>query len=232
MSMLKKLKSFFIVEDEELINKSNPSAAKKADIPSPPPVENVSSTVASSSNDFTAAPEVSDGKVTPKFMEILLKAIEQNNLDGFDYLEYKQALKNLAKMPMDEQTRYQSAYAAAQTMGATPDQLVNAANFYIDILGKEQEKFKTALGNQKSRQIVDKEQLVKNLHLQIQDKAKKIELLGKEIEASQKKMKDMKQEISSALVKVESTKNNFVASYNSLVAQIRKDIENMQKYLK
>jgi len=230
--MLKKLKSFFIVEDEELIKQSNPSAVPKKNKSSEEPASEDLSNVAIPSSADVPVTEVSSGKVTPKFMEILLKAIEQNNLEGFDYLEYKQALKNLAKMPMDEQTRYKSAYAAAQTMGSTPDQLVNAANYYIDILSKEQEKFKLALGNQKSKQIVDKEQRVKNLHQQIQDKAKKIELLGKEIEASQQKMANLKQEISSASIKVESTKNDFVASYNSLVAQIRKDIENMQKYLK
>jgi len=42
----------------------------------------------------------------------------------------------------------------------------------------------------------------------------------------------IKSEISGAVVKVETTQNNFIASFNSLVAQIQKDIDSMKQYLK
>ncbi|MFT5169197.1 MAG: hypothetical protein ACI8P3_004445, partial [Saprospiraceae bacterium] len=53
-----------------------------------------------------------------------------------------------------------------------------------------------------------------------------------EIEKHTKDMQAMKADISSAAVKVESTKNDFRASFNNLVGQINKDIENMKNYLK
>ncbi|MEJ6694063.1 MAG: hypothetical protein QNK55_08895 [Saprospiraceae bacterium] len=34
-----------------------------------------------------------DGKADPKFIDILLKSIEKNNLGGFDYIEYLSSLQ-------------------------------------------------------------------------------------------------------------------------------------------
>ncbi|MEJ6614169.1 MAG: hypothetical protein QNK64_04450 [Saprospiraceae bacterium] len=34
-----------------------------------------------------------DGKADPKFINILLKSIEKNNLGGFDYIEYLSSLQ-------------------------------------------------------------------------------------------------------------------------------------------
>ena len=45
-------------------------------------------------------------------------------------------------------------------------------------------------------------------------------------------MDQLKQSIAQATKKVESTKNDFIASYNSLVSQIQQDIDNMKKHLK
>ena len=234
--MLKNLKRWFVVDDEEFKKKMGGKAEEDSDIvPSRPTKKAKPSTNKTTSKPSTspATPtSVPAGKATSKFTDILLKAMEANNLDGFDYLEYKQSLHKLAKMPMDEPTRYQSAYAAASTMGATPKQLVETAQFYIDILKKEENKFAQALANQKSKQIGDKEQLIKQHDNLIKEKTTQIERLKKEIADHQAKSEQMKKSISAATVKVETTKNNFVASYNLVISQIQRDIANMKKYLK
>jgi hypothetical protein len=152
--MLKNLKKWFVVDDEEFKEKMSGDSAGDADIV-PEQKAKPTSTSSSSSTSSTASSTVPSGKSSPKFTNILLQAMEANNLDGFDYLEYKHSLHNLAKMAMDEKTRYQSAYAAASTMGATPAKLVKTAHFYIDVLKKEEAKFAQALANQKDKQIGD-----------------------------------------------------------------------------
>jgi hypothetical protein len=233
--MLKNLKKWFVVDDEEF--KKNMSGGSTVDADTVPeqkakPTSTPRSTSTSSSSSAASNPTAPAGKASSKFTEILLQAMEANNLDGFDYLEYKQSLYNLAKMPMDEQTRYQSAYAAASTMGATPAQLVKTAHFYIDVLKKEESKFAQALANQKDKQIGDKSQLIQQHDNLVKEKTKQIEQLKKEIAQHQAKSEQMKKSISAATVKVETTKNNFVASYNLVLSQIQGDIENMRKYLK
>lgn len=225
--MFKNLKSLFIIEEE---NESAQAAAKAKDQKG----ENVKSAPKKAAGEDiiqeSAAGE--PGKVTSKFMDILLKAMESQNLDGFDYLEYKQSLRSLEKMPMDEPTRYQSAFAMAQTMGATPDKLVKTAQHYIDVLKKEEAKFEEALANQQQKQIDNKQGEVEELDKLIQSKAEQIKRLTQEIEQHQRKAEQLKKGMKEASAKVQSTKNNFIASYNALVSQISQDIERMRKYLK
>ncbi|MEN0051263.1 MAG: hypothetical protein AAF806_29635, partial [Bacteroidota bacterium] len=118
MSMLKNLKSLFIVEEEEA-SKDNASKVTSSK-PKPQTIPNDAPVIQESQ-------EGKKGKVSSKFTEVLLGSMEKADLEGFDYLEYKKSLQSLAKMPMDEATRYKSAYAMAQTMGVSPDKLVQTA---------------------------------------------------------------------------------------------------------
>ena len=230
MGFLDRMKSVFLVEEENSGGKKTPKAApkKRATKASPkqtPPTAPKGAEVAQS-------PEGKKGKATTKFMEILFGAMEKHNLDGFDYIEFKESLKSLEKMPMDEQTRFQSAFAMAKTMGATPKKLIDAAAHYMKVLQHEENKFEQALANQRSRQIGGREKQIKDLEVGIQQRAKQIKKLTQEIEQSQKQLEAIKGEISGAVSKVETTKNNFIASYNIVIAQIQDDVEKMKKYLK
>jgi hypothetical protein len=221
--MFKKLKSLFVVEDE------GGDKLKKSE---------VSKDVKSSESSKTKSRSTSEGHFKPdaksssKFVDVLLKAIEANNLEGFDYLEYKQALQNLAKMAMDEQTRYQSAFAMAQTMGVTPAKLKQSAEHYLKILNAEELKFQDALKNQKNKQIVEKQKAVTQLDNIIKQKAKQIEQLKAEMVKHTKQLESHKKSMTGAAEKVEKTRINFESAYVSVTGQIKVDLEKMKQYLK
>jgi hypothetical protein len=228
--MLKKLKGLFISEDEGDLQKALEQKAAQKD-------ENETASTPSSKATYTpstpshSASSTSGGEVDDKFINILFEAMEKANATGFDYIEYKQALRNLAKMPMDEATRFQSAYAAAQTMGATPQKLLESAQHYINVLSQEEQKFKAALSNQRSKQIGDKELNIQNLAKIIQQKEQQIAQLTKDIENDKRNMETMKSEISEASIKMEKTQSDFIASFNALVGQIKSDAEKIKQYL-
>lgn len=223
--MLKNLKSLFIVEEEGAVKKTKAKAVAE-DV-----VSNEEAIVVP--QEKVSSPKVpSSGNVSSQFIDILFKAMENNNLDGFDYLEFKQSLKSLEKMPMDESTRYQSAYAMAQTLGATPEKLLQTAQHYLQVLSNEEKKFEEAMIAQKQKQIGSKESEIKKLEEIVTHKVAQIKQLTKEIEEHQVTANALKEEIGEASVKVESTKNDFIASYVALVDQIRNDVENMKKFLK
>ncbi len=222
--MFKNLKSLFIEEVDDGSKKGQPEK----------PTSQGKSVKGKAEKQPTTKTDAkpSSGKASAKFMEILFKAMEDNNLDGFDYLEFKQSLKSLEKMPMDEQTRFKSAFAMAQTMNASPDGLIQTANHYLNVLKKEETKFGEALANQRTKQIGDKEQQLKEFGTEVQNKTAQIKKLTLEIEKLQKAIDRIKQDLAKASVKVESTKNDFEASYDIVVSQITKDIENMKRFLK
>lgn len=135
-------------------------------------------------------------------------------------------------MDMDEATRYQSAFAMAKTMGATPKKLLETANHYVNVLKTEEQKFGQALVSQKEKQIGNRHQRLEQLGQAVEHKRKQIEQLTKEIETHEQETTQIKEQISDASVKVENTKNNFVVTYQLLTGQIQEDIRKMQSYLK
>lgn len=227
MSMFGKLKSFFILEDE---NESQKAAEKAVENQSKEAEPTVTAKDITVNIEPSKAPQT--GKPDAKFVDILLKAVEKNNLEGFDYLEYKSSLQSLTGMDMDEATRYKSALAMAKTMGSTPDKLIKTAKHYISTLNAERSKFQEALKGQKAKQVTGKEASIKEMEKGIAGKKKKIAELQKQIEADTVKMEEMKAGINKAAAKVQKTSDSFHYAYNVVTGQILGDIEKIQKYLK
>jgi len=229
---IKKLKSIFILEDEgeakkavekaHAIDTSKPIKVKNSepDLNAPDITIDVSNTTPPAS-----------GKPDPKFVDILLKAVEKQNLEGFDYLEYKSSLQSLKGMDMDDATRYKSALAMATTMGATPNKLISTAHKYLKVLESEKSKFQEALKGQTAKQVTGKETSIKKMVETIEKKKQRILQLQKEIEADTLKMKTAKDGINASVAKVQKTSDNFHYAYNIVTGQILSDIENMETYL-
>jgi hypothetical protein len=232
--MFDKIKKLFVVEDDDPLKKALEQKSQKEAEVTAPTEEMVADRTLSTQNPKPKAQntQANGGKVTDKFMNILLGAMEKNNLDGFDYLEYKQSLQSLQNMDMDEATRYQSAFAMAKTMGATPKKLLETANHYVNVLKTEEQKFGQALISQKEKQIGNRRQRLEQLDQAVEHKRKQIEQLTKEIETHEQESTQIKEQITDASVKVENTKNNFVVTYQLLTGQIQEDIRKMQSYLK
>ena len=108
--MLKKIKSLFIVEDE------NSKAAQANQSTKENPGKKTAKDIKVSKPQYDAS-NPPKGKVDEKFVNRLLGAIEEHNIDGFDYIEFKQALTNLGNVQMDEGTKFKSALAMAQNYG-------------------------------------------------------------------------------------------------------------------
>lgn len=229
----RKLKGVFIIEDPNapapktsVQPDNSQNASKEADnSPVQKPTERSQPT-------YIPPFENGQGKMNEKFADALFRAMEAANIDGFDYFEFKQALKNLETMPMDEATRYKSAFAMAQTMGATPTKLMNTASNYLEVLKKEEAKFQQAANNQVQSQIGNKKNEIENLDAVIHQKSAQIKKMVDEIEQHKKEMDILNQDITQASSKVAQTKADFDATYTMLLNQIEKDIENMNNYLK
>lgn len=217
---LKKFKSVFIVEDET----SNTVSSTEPTVPN----QTQTAPVADSGKSHDGQP----GSVSDKFLDALAAALERNNPDGFDYFEFRQALKNLAKMPMDEQTRFQSAYAMAQTMGATAGKLVESAQHYLGVLNVEKQHFSESHSQQIAKLVGNREEEAKNLEAVILQKTDQIKKLTEEIEQHRMRSEQIRQEISDSTVKIEATKSDFEATFSTVFAQIQDDLHKIQQYLK
>ncbi len=222
MAMLKKLKSLFIIEEESSsTTKASPKGKSK-------------NQKSKAKTKATAAPEIpvnSDVAAPDKFINSLLQAIENNNLEGFDYLEYKQSLRSLANMQMDEGTRFNSAFAMAKTMGANKKNLTDSAEHYLGVLNDEKAKFTEAYEKQQAKQITSREDRLVSIQNSITKKEEQIKKLQEEINNFKKEFELKKNEINSAAAKVALTRDQFFAAHKKVNDQIVADIERMNKYL-
>jgi uncharacterized protein (DUF3084 family) len=242
--MLKKLKGIFVVDDGKP-SKTPPASANEKE-PTIEELEQSMKTTSSTSTSSSTASSTSSAsssqasvpraevssKPDAKFVNVLLKAIDSNNQEGFDYLEYKQSLQNLGNVDMDEATRYQSALAMAKTMGASPASLISSAKRYIKVVDAEGAKFKQASNNQRQKQVTGKQDEIKAHEKAIKEKEAQIVKLQKEIENHKVQLEKTKSTINNAAAKVQLTTDKFMVAYNSVKGQILSDIQNMEKFLK
>lgn len=166
-----------------------------------------------------------------KSVAFLLKAIEKNNLKGFDYIEYKQSLRALADMKLDEETAFKSAFATAKTMGLTKEILLKTAEHYKVVLGREKEQFEAAVNKQMSQQVKVREKEVEKLRKIVEDHKTKIAELEKEIKKATTSINDKETEIKGASEKIKSTQASFENTLQALMVEIEKDVTNIKKYL-
>ena len=125
-----------------------------------------------------------DSHLDSKSVEFLMAAVEAANMPGFDYVEYKKALTNLAQLGIDQETAFKTAFATAATMGLTKEKLLSSAQFYKQVVEGERPKFDAALQRQEATRIGDNKAEVDKHKRLIDDNSLKIKQLQAEIAAA------------------------------------------------
>lgn len=228
---LKKLKGLFVEEipTGQATTQAPPSVAtpkrenkENAPAPPPPPPPPPSNTSTMSG---------SKGSINERFTEMLLGAMNNANMEGFDYVEFKQAVQNLANLPMDEATRFKSAFAMAQTLGASKEKILQSGQYYLDILKQEQQKFSAAAARQREQQVGTKEIEWKETGNAIQQKEEQIRLLNAEIEQLRQKQQQLNNEVTEAASKVDATSADFEVSYQHIIGKIQRDLQQINQLI-
>ncbi len=162
---------------------------------------------------------------------MIIRVLENNNIPGFDYLEFKQSLEGLAKMNMDEGTAFQSAFVTASTLGLTKTKLIQTADHYIKIVGQEKQKFDQAAQNQINKGIAAKRAEAKQLEKAMNDKYERIKKIKAEIDAHQQRLEKLRTELNGAEQKINAAKQSFENVYQEITSHIKCDIDKIQQYI-
>ncbi len=211
----KKIKSVFIVEDDGQSVKT-PAPAQVA-VSGEPPKAPVQGATRIALND--------------RFLEVLLSALEKHNKDGFDYLEYRQSLKNLSGMEMSESTRFRSAYATAQTLGVTKEKLLDSARFYLGVLQQEYDSFGHAHAQQRQRLVDERLREQQEIEAGIQEREAQIKALQAETASGQERLLAIEDDIRSNTARIEQTRQEFEAVFLHVTEQIKVDLNSIQTHL-
>jgi hypothetical protein len=214
--MLKNLKSLFVITEEK-------QSAQPAQTPQVKDKQ-----AAGEPASKAAAPQPIDNSI----LDRLIKAIEDNNQAGFDYLEYRRSLKSLAELPMEESIKFQSAFATASTMDVTLEKLLDSIEFYKKVLLNEKDNFFKASKLQYAQNVegrIKEKQTVSDL---IKEKSLMIQKLTEEIRAHQAHLEELNKLVGIAEEKIRQTSESFTQALQFLMLQMEQDGEKLKQYIK
>lgn len=170
-------------------------------------------------------------KLDKKSADFLSKAIASNATEGFDYIKYRQALKAMEAMGLEESVAFKSAFATASTMGLTKSGLATSAKRYLSVLMDEKGKFDEALANRIKDKIASKREQVVKLEQRIEEMKKKIAELQSRINDNQGKIDVADEALEKEKAKINTTQQNFETTYNAFMKIIQEDIERIGKHI-
>lgn len=228
-----KLSSLFFVEDEATKKDNGQKSGKneaalKEDVKTAQNIKNEPIQV----NPEIIIPASVDNEIAAAAKEALIKAIENANLEGYDYIEFKNSLKALENVIQDEPTRYKSAYAAVSPMGVTGEKLTASANHYIEVLKNEEKKFLFALGTKSDTDVAGSEKRLVQIDEEIKKKGELIAQLTQEIEKMKNDKIVIEKSINDSRQKIENSKNGFYSAYKEVVDNISSDITKISNFIK
>jgi hypothetical protein len=203
---LKKIKNLFVQENEET------------------KTETLKDTKANTSEPAQATVQTSAGSFDQVIFDSLIKAIEDHNLPGEDYLEFLGALKAMENIPLDEKMKIQTVLATLSTKGLTAQKIKESAEYYKKVLQEEQKQFYVELNTQIEAQLKSKEKNIADIQKQNSAKSEQIAKLTQEINDNQKKVADFQSQIKDAETKIKMAEGNFNKTYSYIVTQIDTNI--------
>lgn len=197
----------------------------------PAPADAKGSPVFTVRNQPFPAPRALELEPEP-FLLQLKDALERADLPGQQtYLAFSKALGNMDKLPMDEATKFQAAFATLQATGSNVNQLIDSFGYFEGILDAEKDKFEEALHATIGDSVIKKENEIKQLTDENTEYAAQIQKLTDTITANQQSIARLQSELADVNNKLKQKENSFMAAYRSMKDQLQSDARKINTYL-
>lgn len=167
-----------------------------------------------------------DQNVYAQFM----KLIEENNMEGYDYFEFRSAIENMKAVIPGEAERFKAAYAAVASF-VKADKLILSIDFYLGKIDAKKKEFDEYVTSVVAQKVTGKEEQAKALDDKIIKTNEAIAKLNEEIGKLQEERTKLLNESVAEKAKVETVRNGFVSTYNKVVSEINSDKTKIKTYL-
>ncbi|MGK0449598.1 MAG: putative nucleic acid-binding Zn-ribbon protein [Neolewinella sp.] len=166
-----------------------------------------------------------------RFANVLMKALEDKNLEGFDYLEFKQSVANMREIGMDDDTAIRAAFGTGSTVGLTLEKLVKTAKYYTEVLQDEKSKFMNSMEKHLMSNVEGKAKETGELKKKIANWEAKIEQMQVEVKKAKAKIESADELIDSAKEKASVNQQGFDDALDVITATIRADVADITRVL-
>lgn len=159
----------------------------------------------------------------PDMLKILEEAINTSNLPGFDYLEFRDVLANMAALGLTEGQQYKAAFAAAQAAKVTKAQLVDSIDQYLRLIEAKAAEFASYVNSLQASSIAGKDKKIEDLRKL--DEADRAEIARRNslIEARTKEVTTLQAEINQATSLIQAKTVAFQTTQAAIVGKLTED---------
>lgn len=166
-----------------------------------------------------------------RFANVLMKALEDKNLEGFDYLEFKQSVAKLLDIGMDHDTAIKAAFATGSTAGLTLEKLVKTARYYAEVLQDEKSKFMNSMEKHLMSNVEGKAKQTGELKKKIANWEAKVEQLQAEIAKAKAQIASADEVINAAREKAATNQKGFDEALEVITSAILQDVADITRVL-
>lgn len=171
------------------------------------------------------------GELEEKFVLTILKAFKTQSGSTFDYLKFKQSVRALEDLNLEESIRLKSAFSTAQTMGLSKEKLLQSIQSYLNVLQKEQNQFSIALKNQIDNKVKTTEDRKVKYQKEADAIDQKIEKLKRDKLEYLEAVKTLDQQILATSEKIDETRKQFIKTYDYFKGVIEEDMNKVSAEL-
>ncbi len=160
-----------------------------------------------------------------KSLSFIVNALEKSNLQGFDYLEFIQAVEKLKNLPMEEELAFRSAFSTVSTVGLDKASLLETSQYYLEVLQKERKVFKQSVEDRRLIKIERQKRRIESLEKEVESLKKRIEELQLKINDYNQEQEEIKQSLGAEEEKIFLTEKIFDETIESVISKIESDIK-------
>ncbi len=175
-----------------------------------------------------------NGVVDSKFRDVLEKLLEENNLEGIDFLEFIKAVKSTANIPgFTENIRYSSTFSTLKAASSKLDKayLLQTADHYIKVLSDEEKVFDANMQKAVDSQVSSLQNQAKDKEAEIQKKREQMLKLQQEIEVMQGEINQLNMKSQDAQTQINFKAQDFKSSIIALRQEIEQNKQSIQTYI-
>lgn len=178
-----------------------------------------------------SAPNQVFGQIDEGMKAKIIEEIEKNNLSGPDYFEFMKALEAMASVPMQENLKYQSAFATLSTQGLTKEYLTESVAHYLKIIETEKEIFHKDIAGHKAGTVDVLANEMVELNTIISNKLESIAEMQTQINEIKNALVTKQQELNEKEVQIATVSANFDVTSQDLSTKIQGDLQKITTFL-
>lgn len=152
--------------------------------------------------------------INPEMLGEIDKAVQDANIEGYDYLELMQSVEDMNLTMLSKEQRIAAAFAAVARI-TTPEKIMSSIEHYLQIVDDTESSFMAAAQEKEEQEVVAREKKIEDLGKGITEKSEMIQKLTAEIQAMQAETAQLTGEKMERKNKIDFARSTYSATAKS-----------------